>query len=67
MTDDVQDSYLDKSPLAGRMGQAVEYLVAASRILWARGELSACRRRSLTPRAWTSSSIVVTTVLQRSK
>ena len=34
------DEYLDKSPSAGRMGKAVEYLVAASCILATRGELN---------------------------
>lgn len=34
-------TYLDKSPSAGRMGKAVEYLVAASCILATRGELNA--------------------------
>lgn len=33
--------YLDKSPSAGRMGKAAEYLVAASCILATRGELNA--------------------------
>jgi hypothetical protein len=33
-------TYLDKSPSAGRMGKAVEYLVAASCILATRGELN---------------------------
>lgn len=36
----VADDYLDKSPSAGRMGKAVEYLVAASCILTTRGELN---------------------------
>jgi hypothetical protein len=35
-----EDDYLDKSPSAGRMGKAVEYLVAASCILATRGELN---------------------------
>ncbi len=34
------DEYLDKSPSAGRLGKAVEYLVAASCILATRGELN---------------------------
>ena len=34
------DTYLDKSPSAGRMGKAAEYLVAASCILATRGELN---------------------------
>ncbi|MCR6490536.1 hypothetical protein M8542_47815 [Amycolatopsis sp. OK19-0408] len=40
--DDVEDAgdYLDKSPSAGRMGKAVEYLVAAACILASRGELN---------------------------
>lgn len=37
---DGTDDYLDKSPSAGRMGKAVEYLVAASCILTTRGELN---------------------------
>jgi hypothetical protein len=37
---DETDDYLDKSPSAGRMGKAVEYLVAASCILATRGELN---------------------------
>ncbi len=39
MADD-EDDYLDKSPSAGRMGKAVEYLVAAACILSTRGELN---------------------------
>lgn len=35
------DDYLDKSPSAGRMGKAVEYLVASACILASRGELNA--------------------------
>jgi hypothetical protein len=38
---DELDDYLDKSPSAGRMGKAVEYLVASSCILASRGELNA--------------------------
>jgi hypothetical protein len=38
MSDD--DAYLDKSPSAGRMGKAAEYLVAASCILVSGGELN---------------------------
>lgn len=34
------DGYLSKSPAAGRMGKAAEYLVAASAILATRGELN---------------------------
>lgn len=34
------DDYLDKSPSAGRIGKAVEHLVAASCILATRGELN---------------------------
>jgi hypothetical protein len=34
------DSYLGKSASAGRMGKAVEYLVAAACILTTRGELN---------------------------
>lgn len=42
MTDtDELDDYLEKSPSAGRMGKAVEYLVAAACILASRGELNA--------------------------
>lgn len=42
MTDtDELDDYLEKSPSAGRMGKAVEYLVAAACILASRGELGA--------------------------
>jgi hypothetical protein len=36
----VGDEYLNKSPSAGRMGKAVEYLVASSCILATRGELN---------------------------
>lgn len=36
----MQDSYLDKSPDAGRMGKAAEYLVAAFCILATRGQLN---------------------------
>jgi hypothetical protein len=35
-----EDAYLDKSASAGRMGKAVEYLVAAACILSTRGELN---------------------------
>lgn len=38
--DGAEDSYLDKSASAGRMGKAVEYLIAASCILSTRGELN---------------------------
>jgi hypothetical protein len=38
--DDDEDAYLDKSASAGRMGKAVEYLVAAACILSTRGELN---------------------------
>jgi len=37
---DDEDAYLDKSASAGRMGKAVEYLVAAACILSTRGELN---------------------------
>lgn len=41
MTDtDELDDYLEKSLSAGRMGKAVEYLVAAACILASRGELN---------------------------
>ncbi|HEV2087620.1 MAG TPA: hypothetical protein VGR21_04850, partial [Cryptosporangiaceae bacterium] len=42
MTTEVDDTeeYVDKSPSAGRMGKAVEYLIAASCILATRGELN---------------------------
>lgn len=40
MPDLEEESYLDKSPSAGRMGKAVEYLVAASCILATGGELN---------------------------
>jgi hypothetical protein len=35
-----EESYLDKSPDAGRMGKAVEHLVAASCIIVTRGRLN---------------------------
>jgi hypothetical protein len=38
--DEDDDAYLDKSASAGRMGKAVEYLVAAACILSTRGELN---------------------------
>lgn len=38
--DEDEDAYLDKSASAGRMGKAVEYLVAAACILSTRGELN---------------------------
>jgi hypothetical protein len=38
--DEDEDAYLDKSVSAGRMGKAVEYLVAAACILSTRGELN---------------------------
>lgn len=38
--DEPHDGYLDKSASAGRMGKAVEYLVAAACILSTRGELN---------------------------
>jgi hypothetical protein len=38
--DEADDAYLDKSASAGRMGKAVEYLVAAACILSTRGELN---------------------------
>ena len=37
---DDENAYLDKSASAGRMGKAVEYLVAAACILSTRGELN---------------------------
>lgn len=38
--DDVEDDFRDKSPSAGRMGKAAEYLVASVCILATRGELN---------------------------
>ena len=35
-----EDDYRDKSPAAGRVGKAIEYLVAASCILVTGGELN---------------------------
>ncbi|WP_410646553.1 hypothetical protein [Amycolatopsis sp. cmx-4-54] len=39
--DESEEDYRDKSPSAGRMGKAVEYLVASACILASRGELNA--------------------------
>ena len=65
---DDENAYLDESASAGRMGKAVEYLVAAACILSTRGELNvstsmvddegltSCSTAATTQRRWRSRS-----------